>query len=92
MANEFKNNLSQCVSSFIKLFQSNNAIELIKEYSLKGEINNHLIRPIAWRLFLNVHQSLSLADWITKTIESRKEYEKKVNKYISLTEKTSEVK
>lgn len=91
MGDEIKNDLSQCVSSFIKVFQSKNAIDMMKEYSLKGDMNSHLIRPISWRIFLNVYQSLSIVDWITNTVKSRELYKKKINQYISLTEKASEV-
>ena len=81
-----KNNINQLSLIFKeKILLNPYKIENIKKYAMEGQLNNELLRPIAWKIFLGVlPNTTSLKEWVEIIANQREEYKKKIKKFCKI--------
>ena len=87
-----KNDIKQCQIKFSFLILNNvNSITQIKQNIInsisKGELEQNLIRPFAWKILLNLlptNEETTFLDWLKTIQNQRKIYKQKVKKFSSL--------
>lgn len=79
-----KKEYSACVSSFESIILSNDIYFGIIKISLQGKAEQQNIRPMAWRLFLNIiPNNSSIFQWVEALNKQRLDYKHKKNHYLS---------
>ena len=81
-----KNNINQLSLIFKeKILLNPYKVENIKNYAIEGKLNNELLRPIAWKIFLGVlPNTTSLREWVEIISNQREEYKKKIKKFCKI--------
>ena len=81
-----KNNLQELTIIFKeKILLNPYRLENLKKYAIKGELDKNLLRPIAWKLFLEVFpNSSSIIEWVEIISNQREEYKKKIRKFCKI--------
>ena len=87
-----KNDIKQCQIKFSFLILNNvNSITQIKQNIInlisKGELEQNLIRPFAWKILLNLlptNEETTFLDWLKTVQNQRKIYKQKVKQFSSI--------
>ena len=81
-----KNNINQLSLIFKeKILLNPYKVENLKQYAIEGQLNNELLRPIAWKIFLGVlPNTTSLREWVEIISNQREEFKKKIKKFCKI--------
>ena len=81
-----KNNINQLSLIFKeKILLNPYKVENLKQYAIEGQLNNELLRPIAWKIFLGVlPNTTSLREWVEIISSQREEFKKKIKKFCKI--------
>jgi hypothetical protein len=72
-----KNNFESCLCYFKEYIVQKFSLEKVYELSFSSEIDNRYIRPILWKIFLNIfHPRFNLNEWYNNTKLNRTFYYK----------------
>jgi hypothetical protein len=78
-----KNDLNLCISNFKKFAFTQNSELIDKEtlsgFCLNGEVDKNYIRPLIWKIFLNVFSiNNKIEDWVSQVNKQRIDYKQKL--------------
>ena len=73
----------ECISVFKTSFNNENFIKDIFSSSKEGNLNM-ILRPISYRIFLNIFDIKSITLWIEEVSNQREEYKNKFKKYCKI--------
>jgi hypothetical protein len=60
-------------------------VENLKKFAIEGKLQKELLRPITWKIFLEVlPETTSLKEWVEVISNQREEYKKKLKKYCKI--------
>ena len=81
-----KNNINELSLIFKeKILLNPYRVENLKKFSMEGELNKELLRPIAWKIFLGVLPNTgSLREWVEIISNQREEFKKKIKKFCKI--------
>ncbi|MCQ2820904.1 MAG: TBC domain-containing protein, partial [archaeon] len=81
-----KLSLTDCVNSFKeKILLNENRIENITKYCINCEVDQNLIRPTAWKIFLGaLSKNKSIKEWIEEIANARIEYKRKLKQFCTI--------
>jgi TBC1 domain family protein 5 len=78
-----KKSLDECIFVFKTLFTNENFIKDIFSSSKEGKLNI-ILRPISYRIFLNIFDAKSKKNWVEVVSSQREEYKNKFKKYCKI--------
>ena len=78
-----KKSFDECISVFKTSFNNENFIKDIFSSSKEGNLNM-ILRPISYRIFLNIFDIKSITLWIEEVSNQREEYKNKFKKYCKI--------
>ena len=78
-----KKSLDECIFVFKTLFTNENFIKDIFSSSKEGKLNI-ILRPISYRIFLNIFDTKSKKNWVEVVSSQREEYKNKFKKYCKI--------
>ena len=78
-----KKSLDECIFVFKTLFTNENFIKDIFSSSKEGKLNI-ILRPISYRIFLNILDIKSKKNWVEIVSNQREEYKNKFKKYCKI--------
>ena len=78
-----KKSFDECIFVFKTSFNNQNFIKDIFSSSKEGNLNI-ILRPISYRLFLNIFEMNSISSWVEVISSQREEYKNKFKKYCKI--------
>ena len=74
----------KCAKCFKEnVIQNQTRIKSLEEFCLNGEVDEKMVRPIAWKIFLDVlPRNESIGTWVEEIQKMRTEYKRKKNSYL----------
>ena len=76
----------KCAECFKEnVIQNQTRIKSLEEFCLNGEVDEKMVRPIAWKIFLDVlPRNESIGTWVEEIQKMRTEYKRKKNSYFKI--------
>ena len=84
-----KHKIENCRQKFKSFFIDNmqnlsQLKQIIVSLAINANLQNELIRPTSWKIFLNTlssNNNTTIKTWLEETYDKRKEFKEKLNKY-----------
>ena len=78
-----KNDINQCINNFKKFaFTQNDDLinkDTLSSFCLNGEVEKNYIRPLIWKVFLNVLSiNNKIEDWVSQVTKQRTDFKTKL--------------